>query len=215
NTDERLASDLYRIARAAPEASRQALDRLVEQMCQSLLERRKTPAGSLVALLEGFRTSYAEEQKQAAAAPAYSVSNIQKLRQQQAAGRAAGSAPQSQAPTAEDGGLLAFGLQAFLSMGFAAWLIWLLVISPLLPAIPKVPGASPAPASRLPAGNRQIIEGKVVAVATDGIVVAPVSGGEPVLIRNRNVTPGATLKLRVRPLPPSQGKPQAELVEFY
>lgn len=215
NAEERLAGDVYRIANSATGDLRTILDRMVEQVCQALLGRGKTTAGSLVALIERFRTALAEEQKQVTAAPAYSVANIQKLRQQQAAGRPIAPGSRKPLTSSEDENLLAFGLQAFFGMGFAALLIWFLALSHLLPAVPEAPIPPARPTTpALPPGER-IIEGKVLSTDAEGFVVEPLSGGEPLLIRNRSFPQGSTLKIRIRSIPPVQGKPAAEIVETY
>jgi HEAT repeat protein len=233
NADERLAHDVFRIAQTIDGDRRTDFDRLVEQVCLSVLEQKRTTAPTLLALLDRLREAESERRRQSEAAPDYSVANIRRLRQQQGAGRGtglAGSDPTApgahhrRATTAggsaesEDEHLWGFALQSFFGMGFLAWLVWVMILSPLLPAGPS--GLTPADGSRnaqaqRPGTGEQLLEGRVMAIASDGLIIAPTSGGAAVLVRPRVFPVGSSLKLRIRPLPSATGTAQAELLETY
>ncbi len=128
NIDEALLYKVFCLSRAEQSSRRVALENMFSRLAETLLSRNGDHSQTLIGLIDSLSGRLAGEKQKEANAPAWSLENIQKLRQQKIAEPVATTTPE---PAGES--LAIFAFSAFCSSGLIAWLIWIVILSPFLP----------------------------------------------------------------------------------
>ena len=195
NIDYELAYQVFVISRNENGTRRASLENMFSRLGNNLISRNNDRSLSLIGLIDQFAGRFAKEKEKSANAPAWSLENIKKLRQQKII-----EAP----PPVTNENLTAFALGAFAVSALTAWLIWVAILSPLLPSLPASQNDRLAP-------DETLLIGTVEKVMPFAVEIRPEGSSKNVQIILPKVQQGRRLRLRVKN-PGSSG--QAELMEL-
>ncbi len=196
NLDDRLLFQVFSLSRAEKGPRRAAIENMFSRLAGTLLERGGDQSKTLVGLIDTLTEQLNREKQKEACAPAWSLENIQKLRQQKAA--------PTPLPDAAGENITAFALGTFAISGLVAWLLWAAVLNPLLPETPQTQ-------NRTGRAGETTLTGTVEKVLPFAIEIKPDKAADTLQIVLPKVHQGRRLEARVRK---AANANQAELLEL-